>query len=165
MKKIPYLVIALLIITGLSACTKHTVNTAPPSAASQTKEWTREDVIALFQSHRDCPNYVVTDCVLTPDSAYGLIGVIQYTDENGNPCNLAFVEEDGFYHPVGLDAYNGSVIADDSTLTYMGNGTVTLTLMRKNNGDRYDYTMKYSKDGNGVTFTAEDHLRNEYKAR
>lgn len=119
---------------------------------------TTADVLAVFEAEEKNKDCVVTDCVVTPDGAYGLIGVVQYTDADGNDCCLAFVKED-YSHPLGLDAENKLNVAEDSVLTYVGDGVVTLTLVQvgvtlEQDGvisvlqeeAIYDYTVKYSFD-------------------
>ena len=117
---------------------------------------TTADVIAVFEAEEGNEFCVVTDCVVTPDGAYGLIGVVQYTDAGGNDCCLAFVKET-YSHPLGLDAENKLNVAEDSVLTYAGDGVVTLTLVQVGvtleqdgvisvlqEAAVYDYTVAYS---------------------
>lgn len=75
--------------------------------------------------------------------AYDLTGIVQYTDEKGNPCYLAFVK-DSWSYPVDLDAEKLYVISDDSVLNYHGNGVVTLSLKDPENDVIFDYTVEYS---------------------
>jgi len=74
---------------------------------------TTADVLAVFEAEEENKDCVVTDCVVAPDGAYGLIGVVQYTDVDGNDCYPAFVKET-YSHPLGLDAENKLNVSDDS---------------------------------------------------
>lgn len=130
----------------------------PTVSGQEEKKITTTDVVAVFEAEEENKDCVVTDCVVTPDGAYGLIGVVQYTDADGNDCCLAFVKED-YGHPLGLDAENQLQVAEDSVLTYVGDGVVTLTLVQvgvtlEEDGvisvlqeeAVYDYTVEYSFD-------------------
>ncbi|MFY9174878.1 MAG: hypothetical protein WAO24_06000 [Peptococcia bacterium] len=152
----------ILICLFLSACQKSYIN-APAtdrleistqsdvSSDSEEKALTKEQVIQIFMNEKDNSNCVITDCVVAEDMAYGLTGVVQYTDESGNPCYLAFVK-DPWSYPVGLDAENICVIADDSILTYQGNGIVTLSLKNPEMDVIYDYTVEYSRNNTDTNF-------------
>ena len=112
----------------------------------------------IFTNEKDRGNRVITGCVVADDMAYGLTGIVQYTDKNGNACNLAFVK-DTWSYPIGLDAENLCVIADDSDLTYQGNGIVKLSLKDPGNDVIYDYTVEYSCDDNDTKFIASSSIR------
>ena len=118
----------------------------PPAGDSASKQafYTIEDVKHTFLQSEAGKTARVTDCVLAPDGAYGLIGVVQYTDKDGNPINLSFVKE-GFSQPIGVDLGGPSIIAEDSVLTYLGDGKVTFVLLDTNTGKLFDYVISYSK--------------------
>ena len=166
MKKLIVLLMAVFMVFGISACKKQEVNSTDNTALTdevtkdETKAATIDDVKEIFLNDPKLKDYEITDCVLTPDGAYGLIGIVQYTDEEGNTSWLAFVNKD-YAHPVNLDATGKLVIADNSVLTYIGNGAVVLTLENPSTGDIYDYTMVYSYDENinHVNFTASSNIR------
>lgn len=156
MKKI--LCLLLLLLPLCVGCDKNEVQSDAPvfeniglSDEAQEEpveeELTEEAVIELFSSRAD---YEAQDCTLAEDSAYGLIGVVQYADEGGCPFNLAFVSEDGYFQTVGLDAE----AAYDSDLTYIGSGAVTFSLTDKDAGEIFDYKVEYSTDDLGVHFKA-----------
>jgi len=115
------------------------------------KALTKEQVMMIFTNEKGNSNCVITDCAVAEDMAYGLTGVVQYTDEKGNACYLAFVK-DTWSYPLGLDAENQLVIADDSILTYQGNGIVTLSLKDPENDVIYDYTVEYSCNDTDTNF-------------
>ena len=150
-KKIWMLLLIIGLIAMVTGCKTAADNGNPqnisltPGAVSDSDiQYTEDDIIRYFKSFSYSQNCVATDCVLTQDNAYGLIGIVQYTDENGNPCNLSFVRDSSFGYPVGLDADGRMTIADDSALSYEGSGTVTLTLHEKETGKSYEYTVGYS---------------------
>ena len=97
---------------------------------------------------------------MAEDSAYGLRGVVQYTNKDGNPCCLAFIK-DSWSSPIGLDADNSTRIANDSVLTYIGNGTVQLSLISRETGIVYDYMVEYSCEGADSNFKVTSTERNE----
>lgn len=160
MKKILSIITVFLSISTLCACLNNEMESNEPtdlkevSASDENKTWTEEAVIALFQDGKKNTDYEVTDCALTTDFAYDRVGVVQFTDENGNPCNFAFVDKEGFYQQVGIEA----IIADNSSLTYIGDGKVTLTLVQKESGTIYDCTISFSADGDNIMFKIEDSL-------
>ncbi len=171
MKKLIVLLMAVFMVFGICACTKQEVNSTNNTATtdettSGNKEnetvtaLTIDDVKNVFLNDKNYEGCEITDCVLVNDNAYGLTGVIQYTDEDGNPSWLAFVR-DGIAYPVGLDANNTLKIASDSVLTYIGNGTVALTLEDPGTGEIYDYTMTYTYDEatNHTNFKVASNIR------
>ena len=170
MKKMIALLMAVLMVFSICACKKQEVNSTNNTAATdettsgnETNETviiTIDDVKNVFLNDKNVEGCEITDCVLANDNAYGLTGVIQYTDKDGNPSWLAFVDKDSAY-PVGLDADNNLIIKSDSILTYIGNGTVALTLENPKTGEVYDYTMTYAYDEatNHTSFTAASSTR------
>ncbi len=166
------LVVAALVICALAGCaapaavaTQATasksaspaalVSAAEPSASSALSQ--EEQLLFWFFSGDSTRACTPTAWVLADDAAYGLVGKVQYTDEEDNPCNLAFVSQSGGIAPVGLDADGILVVANDSALTYTGDGRVTLSLA-KTVGERtvvYDYTVTYtrSEERNSTDFT------------
>jgi hypothetical protein len=156
--------IALLLLAGCNLATapspsSATTETAITSVASSKsvaseKDYTTEDVIQCFYNLEYSKGCTVTDCVLANDSAYDLIGVVQYTDEHGNDCNLSFIIKNSTGAPVGLDAEGHMNISNDSVLTYLQNGTVTLSLIDPATQKTYDYSVEYSysKENNGTNF-------------
>lgn len=172
MKKIlKVTLLCIVVCLFLSACQKIDSNTpatdkveilSKPPAPSDfviKKALTKEQVMLIFADEKDNSDYVITDCVVAEDMAYGLTGVVQYTNENGNACCLAFVK-DTWSYPVGLDAENQLVIADDSVLTYQGNGIVTLSLRDPENEVIYDYRVEYSCDDTDTNFKVSSSVRN-----
>ena len=157
MKKVALPILCFLICLLFVACGSDNAILLPSvsqqrSSAIVAKDTiTKEDVVQIFsdeESNKDC---IVTDCVVAIDLAYGLTGIVQYTDKEGNPSCLAFVK-DSWSHPVKLDAENTLAIADDSVLTYVGNGIVSLSLANRESGTVYDYTVEYSCEGANTNF-------------
>lgn len=86
---------------------------------------------------------IVTDCVLAPDGAYGLDGVVQYADETGTPWKLAFIR-DGAAFPASQDWGGDYAVA--SALRYLGDGVVQVCLEKLTDGTFYVCEMGYSYD-------------------
>lgn len=162
--------LCILLCLLLSACQKKDVsnpatdivdNSPELDASSESvieKALTKEQIMQIFMNEKRNSNCIITDCVVAEDMAYGLTGVVQYTNEDGNPCYLAFVK-DTWSYPIGLDAENQFVIADDSVLTYQGNGIVTLSLKDPKNNVIYDYTVEYSSNDTDTNFTVSSSPR------
>lgn len=151
--------LSILFIMLTAGCFENKPNGAPEQGNPEVEEQpvnqtdealTEADVIELFSARSDCE---ATGCVLSPDFAFGLIGVVQYSADGC--CNLAFVDGDGFFQSVGFDTET----ADDSVLTYIGGGAVTLSLRAKDSGEISDCTVEYSKDEAGVHFKASSKPR------
>lgn len=164
MKKV--LKVTLLCIISclfLSACHKNdtsspttdtvSISSKPvtPSDSVLEEVITKEQVMQIFMNDENNSDCIITDCAVAVDMAYGLTGVVQYTDNNGYACNLAFVK-DTSSHPLGLDSNNLLVIANDSVLTYQGNGIVTLSLKDQEKDVIYDYTVEYSCNSTSINF-------------
>lgn len=145
-------ILCLLMITRGNNHVNNSLDNNNESALS-TKEqpMTKENVMNIFTSDEKYRNSKVTGCVVANDLAYGLTGVVQYTDIDGNSSCLAFVK-DSWSHPIDLDAENLSFIADDSNLIYQGNGIVTLSLRNSINDVVYDYTVEYKCEDSNTDF-------------
>ena len=103
-----------------------------------------EDLLKAFkESLRDEGTVIATDCVIATDGAYGLDGVVQYTDESGVPWKLAFIR-DGIAYPVGLAYTEEHFVANG--LTYLGNGAVQVHIENSNSGKIEVCTMEYIYD-------------------
>ncbi|ABX43602.1 hypothetical protein [Lachnoclostridium phytofermentans] len=151
----------LLLVNGclfIVACSNNIVEKPSENSTEsvlptiQEQSMSKENVISIFTSEEKNRNCTVTDCVVTKDSAYGLNGIVQYTDKDGNPSCLAFVK-DSVSCPIGLDADNSSYIADDSNLVYQGDGIVTLSLRNAVKDVVKDYTVEFKCDETGIDFT------------
>lgn len=156
MKKILCLILISLLI--FCACENNSGISHQPVGSEVTvnnaSAITIEDLKIAFE--KENPGCAVTDCVIASDNAYGLIGVVQYTNQDKNPTCLSFIS-DGFSQPVGLDADNNSVIASESELTYLGNGAVSLLLYNNVTGETLKYVVTYSYDKNA----AHTHIKTE----
>lgn len=100
----------------------------------------------------------VTASVGAPDAAYDLVGVVLFTREDGNACNLAFVH-DGLVNVVCIDADGNNAPAPElGELTYLGSGAVSLAIRDGRDGTAALYTMEYSRTGANVKYTAKTEL-------
>lgn len=102
------------------------------------------DILEIFQSGMpEDETVIVTDHVYADDGAYGLDGVVQYTDETGAPWKLGFVRE-GVVHPVSQEWDAQCVISGE--LTYLGNGIVQVYVEDTRNGAVYQCSVEYTYD-------------------
>ena len=102
------------------------------------------DILKIFQENiSNDENIMITDYVYADDKAYGLDGVIQYTDESGSPWKLAFIR-DGVVHLVSQDWGTNYII--DSDLKYLGNGIAEVNIKDINDGTVYQCCLEYSYD-------------------
>ena len=143
-----------------TACTKETSSkTTDTSSSKETIDTvSKTQILQTFYKDAAYQNCTVTDCVIAEDGAFGLTGVVLYTNDTGNPCCLAFVH-DTWCYPLGLADDNTAAIAEDSVLTYLGNGTVTLSLVERKNTAIYDYIVTYTVDGPDAQFTVASEER------
>lgn len=152
-----FLVMFLLLFTLLTGCgqaeTAETPEVAPtPPPVEEPAPPTEADVLAFFTADSHYENCEATDCVLVDDGAYDLIGIVQYTNEYGNPCCLSFVDRDGLCLPVGIAANGDHEIASDSVLIYLGDGAVSLTLAETGTGILLDYVVEFSRLEDDINF-------------
>ena len=102
------------------------------------------DILEIFRNNiSDDETIIVTDYVYADDEVYGLDGIVQYADETGSPCKLAFIR-DGVVHPVSQDWGTNYIIASD--LNYLGNGIVQVYIEDTNDGAIYQCSMEYTYD-------------------
>ena len=102
------------------------------------------DILEIFQKNiSDDETIIITDYVYADDEAYGLDGIVQYTDETGSPWKLAFIR-DGVVHPASQDWGTNYIIASD--LNYLGNGIVQVNIEDTNDGAIYQCSMEYTYD-------------------
>lgn len=112
----------------------------------------------IFRAMLGKAGCTVTDAVAAPDAAYDLVGVVLFTGEDGNECNLAFVH-DGLVNPVCIDADGNNVPAPElGRLTYLGGGAVSLAIRDTRDGSVQMYTMEYSRKDANVLYTAGTEL-------
>lgn len=122
-----------------------------------TKELTDQQLLLTFSQGIQESGYTITDWVFATDGAYDLDGVVEYTDDNGLPWNLAFIR-DGVVYPVSRDFAEGYEVAHDSRLEYLGHGTVENEFENTTLPNRYSSTMSFSlgEEPYGVLFQSED---------
>ena len=91
MKKIYSILLSVTLLLSLTSCGSQTtpaISSTPAqtsSAAPIQKEWTAAEVRALFLDNSDKAHWTVLDCVAAPDGAYGLAGVVLFTDDQDDP--------------------------------------------------------------------------------
>ena len=104
----------------------------------------KKDIQKIFkESSTEHKNAVITDYVYADDKAYGLDGVVQYTDETGCLWKLAFVRS-GVVHTVSQEW--GKEYQTAGKLAYVGNGQVQVLLENTEDGSRHLCSLTYSYD-------------------
>ena len=118
------------------------------------KEWSEQEILSLFHTKAES-NWNVIDCVRVSDVAFERIGVILFVDNDNGHTLLAFMDANGYYSMVGIDAQ----ISFPTKLEYRGNGIVTLQLKTKDNLE-YEGKITYSQseDRLETNFILEDNL-------
>ena len=175
MKKIYPIFLSLTLLLSLTGCGSQdepvilSTPTQTSSTTSTQKEWTAAEVRTLFLNNSDKAHWTLLDCVVATDGAYGLAGVVLFTDDQDDldePCTYAaFLDADGNKQVVGTPAFP----AEDPELTYHGNGKVTFHLLHETDRtdtsltlDAYTHTLSYALDADGgIHFTASDDLPND----
>lgn len=99
--------------------------------------WTEQELLTAFHQYAEMGTAVI-DCVVIPDSAYGIVGVVQYTEDDEEGCWFDFLKEEGIPRSVGVL----TAPAGKGTLEYAGNDTVTCILL-KEDGAEYTCTVSY----------------------
>lgn len=166
MKRMIYISLMILLTIMLSACgdKSYAVDASNSSVprdivdATQedpsSKEWSEQDILALFEPKAES-NWTVIDCARTLDFAFDRIGVILFVDNDNGYARLAFMNADGSYALVGIDA-QPSVPTD---LEYCENGIVTLQVKSKDGLEhKCIITFSQSEDGKETNFIIEDNL-------
>ncbi len=134
--------ICLLLLAGCSS-----------QETEETRAWTEEQVISLFQESEQHEGWQVEDCVLTPDAAYDCVGVVLAVNPSDSTPYVTFVEADGNSNGCNVDAQ----LAAEPDLTYDGKGTVRFQLQDEE-GAEHLYLVTYSRDSNAVQFAPEGKL-------
>lgn len=117
-------------------------NRVEPNQVDGSEEWSKDEIIALFERTNAEEDWQIIDCVAVTDGAYDRVGVVLFWDNVNQVSNVAFLDSDGNYQKCGIHAG----VYNDSELTYCGNGTVTFKLLTE------DGTISHSK----ITFSITD---------
>ncbi len=135
----------------LDAAHKMIMLTTPPLPAPQQehaeKEWTKQDIIKLFDSV-NVENWELLDCAVFNDMAYSAVGVAVFLDQES--IGFAFFDEDGHYQRCGFDDRPASQLS----LEYLGQGVISFQL-EKDDGTTYKMKLSFSREGSNVNFKAE----------
>lgn len=128
----------------------------PQADTSQEKTtYTETDVQAAFARSDAAENVTLLGCVVAEDQAHNLMGVVQYLDsEDPETCWLGFVCTDGIVHSAGPQAQP----ADDDSLTYLGNGVISMNIIQEETGEPYQYKLSFSKNGTEIAYRAWESL-------
>lgn len=143
-----FLVLFLLLFALLTGCGQ-AARPTPELAAPEAPQFsTEEDLLAYYADRDATKDLEVIDCVMVDDGAYDLVGVVQYDYDEDIPCALMFVQKDAtahFFYPVSGSRYEP---AEDSVLTYLGNGEVTYSLFNTKTNKAFNcWTIFTEEDG------------------
>ncbi|MEH7392326.1 hypothetical protein V7149_03910 [Bacillus sp. JJ1503] len=143
-----------LTLIGCSNTTQ-SVSEYPDSSLNQNqqtsvkKNYTKDDAIATFKMNRDYNNYEIFDYILVKDDKLPMLkAVISFYDKTeNNSCNLAFIYGDTIQR-IGfavneVDGVKTYEIADNSRLTYVGDGTVTTSILKIETNEVIDYKITF----------------------
>ena len=160
-------VILTLTLIGCSDTTQSTSEspTIPlnQEQASVKKNYTEDDAIAIFKEDKDYRKYEISDYVIVNDDKFPMLkAVISFYDHiENNSCNLAFIYGD-VIQSVGfavneVDGVKTFEIADNSRLTYVGDGAVTTSIRKIETNEIIDYkiTFSYEKSTSTTNFEVE----------
>lgn len=166
MKRFALCVMAAVMAAVMSGCV---VSTSLPGISERTevispekdrdeadtvKELTEEEVCAAFSGKTQNADKSIVDCVLASDKAFGCEAVILFTESGKYTAGVAFADADGNSQICGVEAKMHS----EPELTYLGNGEVAFKLQTED-GTAYNCRITFSKDGENVSFKAEDDLK------
>lgn len=163
MKKRSVLPALLAAVCLLASCTSASSQSSsgssslPEASASQSQavSYTEEDVKNQFLTQTDGQANTIVDCVVAEDQAYDLMGVVQYVNEDRpNMCRIGFLSQDGILQPMGLYA----LPADDGSLTYLGNGQISVSLIQPDSGVTYQCKVTFSEENGDTSFQVWDSL-------
>ncbi|KAB2336591.1 hypothetical protein F7731_09500 [Cytobacillus depressus] len=149
-------IVLTLTLIGCSNTTK--IASEPPATSTSLDQqepdmpYTKDDAIAAFKKDKDYSNYEISDYVLVEDDKLPLLkAVISFHDHEANTdSNLAFVYGDTILR-VGfatneVDGVKTYEIADNSQLTYVGDGAVTTSIRKIETNEVIDYKITFSYD-------------------
>lgn len=147
MKKWFLICVLMLLLSGCAAQTPEQPQAEAPqpdetffresSIDHDDPEWTEQELLTAFYQYAE-EGTVVIDCVVFSESAYGIVGVVQYTQKEEAGCWFDFLNAQGFPHSIGVLTEP----AGKGTLEYIGNDTVSCTLLNED-GTEYTCTVSY----------------------
>lgn len=151
--KTRYLVLLVVILLALTACSEKTAETteaaAEPTVAVETTvpERTEQTVLELFHKYADEPGRNVIDWVAVPDSACGVVGVVEYTDADYDGIRFVFLTMDG---PLQGRTGTPDCMPMPGTLEYIGTDRISYQFQTED-GKTITNTIFVESDGNGYT--------------
>lgn len=145
---------------SLAACStiSQDVQKPPVSSINQDQQTSvqtfldADDAVAVFSKNKDYRDYKVLDYVVVRDDKLPLLkAVISFYDPmENNSCNLAFMYGD-FIQRVGfavneIEGEKTYEIAENSRLTYVGDGTVSTSIRKIDTNESLNYKITFSYD-------------------
>lgn len=158
MKSYGKLLTGMLIFLYLMSACSGKPSAKIPTQISETEEretiapvqkvLTEQEVRDLFYHYEvSTTGETVIDCAVVPDSACGVVGVVQYTDTDHDGIMFAFLTMDG---PLGGRCGTPDCTAVKGTLEYLGNDMIAYQFQTAE-GETITNTIAYSKDRSGCT--------------
>ncbi|MCI6227623.1 MAG: hypothetical protein MR636_02670 [Clostridiales bacterium] len=155
-QQIQSILVVLLSLFLLSACSEKSLNNTIPRVPEETtletaqpvpQMLTEREVLNLFRKYETTSGRTVINCVPVPDSACGVVGVVQYTDRDHDGVMFVFLTMDG---PLGGRCGTPNCTAVEDTLEYLGEDTISYQFQTAE-GHTITNTISFSDDGNGNT--------------
>lgn len=146
------LISAALLLTGCSGAGTRAEpdGAADPAVPEESAEvqWTEDRLNSTFLSKNEAEKILAS--VPASDGAYGLVGVVMYTEDESGYIRLAFMDAEGYCQHCGLEA----VAFEPSELEYLGEGKVSFSSLDKS-GEALNCTVGFSREGSDVFFKTE----------
>ena len=164
MKKFCIAVLIFICAVGMVACenqnssqytTLVTESIEEGTLQKEEKIWSEQEIIDMFyRAHGQENKYEYIACTLISDHASDRIGAVLFKDTEDGTTKVAFFDERGYSAQCGIHAE----VADDTDLTYMGDGAVTFKL-KTDEQFIYNCTISILVDDNRTSFEIMDDLQ------
>lgn len=146
------LISAALLLTGCSGAGTRAEpdGAADPAVPEESAEvqWTEDRLNSTFLSKNEAEKILAS--VPASDGAYGLVGVVMFTDRESENLRLAFMDKNGHCQFCGLEAPPYS----PPELQYLGDGEVIFRFSDET-GEAQDCVVSFSRNGSDVHFKSE----------
>lgn len=141
--------------SGNSSQPRASTSQSQADTSQEKTTYTETDVQAAFARSDAAENATLLGCVVAEDQAHNLMGVVQYLPPDKPFCVLGFVTRDGVvYNNISPQVRP----ANDDSLTYLGNGVVSMNMIQEETGEPYQYKLSFSKNGIEIAYQAWDSL-------
>lgn len=141
--------------SGSSSLPQASTSQSQADTSQEKATYTETDVQAAFARSDAAESATLLDCVVAEDQAHNLMGVVQYLNsEDPETCWLGFVTTDGLVHSAGPQTQP----AYDDSLTYLGNGVISMNIIQEETGEPYQYKLSFRKNGIETAYRAWESL-------